>query len=604
MRRRIAYAALACAVVAGLALTALPARAATGTLSVTASATSIEASYGTDRTDAENWIGVYPDPGGPVGGSYTKASLRWAYAPSASGTVTLAATGLAPGRYVAFFLYDGGYATGLAAPYRFRIPPGGANSLALDRTEYPAGTAVTAAYRTDRPDDQNWVGVYTDPGNAPVDGASRGAATAWRYAPGGSGSVTLSTTGLAPGAYVAYYLHNDGYASLATPVRFRIVGADTAPPRFLASSLSLPQARAGAGYLGSLAAVVVDPDGGAIRYRKASGPSWLTIDGDGGVRGLPSGSDVGAATLTVDATDAAGRTTRGSVSVVVRGFADRLVPQSRMGSFNTWHAGTRVTDGVSKGVGFLLGSGVDVVGMTEINGSHIDHLVARTGWYATRKGDSAVLSRYPIVESYTPDTAGLGAKVRLGDRDVVFWTVHLAYTPYGPYDACFDNMTNQQIIARETSSGRLPQINAILSAMKPALDAAKAGGPAVFLTGDFNAPSHRDWIDAAKDQHCDYAVDWPVSNAVENTGLVDSYRVIRPSPVTDPGNTWSPVYPRHDGGTGVPEPQDRIDFIYGIGPVTPTGSAAVVYGAPTPYPNHTGNAWPSDHAAVVSTYQM
>jgi hypothetical protein len=29
----------------------------------------------------------------------------------------------------------------------------------------------------------------------------------------------------------------------------------------------------------------------------------------------------------------------------------------------------------------------------------------------------------------------------------------------------------------------------------------------------------------------------------------------------DPGTTWSPVYPRHKGDEGKPEPQDRIDFI-------------------------------------------
>ncbi|MDQ3578972.1 MAG: endonuclease/exonuclease/phosphatase family protein, partial [Actinomycetota bacterium] len=60
----------------------------------------------------------------------------------------------------------------------------------------------------------------------------------------------------------------------------------------------------------------------------------------------------------------------------------------------------------------------------------------------------------------------------------------------------------------------------------------------------------------------------------------------------------------HNGGTGVTEPQDRIDFVYAAGPVRTLRSSAVVYGTPKAVPDHKGNEWSSDHAAVVSKFSV
>ncbi|MFC7614547.1 hypothetical protein ACFQV2_14450 [Actinokineospora soli] len=79
--------------------------------------------------------------------------------------------------------------------------------------------------------------------------------------------------------------------------------------------------------------------------------------------------------------------------------------------------------------------------------------------------------------------------------------------------------------------------------------------------------------------------------------------MVHPNPLTVPGNTWSPVYPKHNGSTGADEPQDRIDFVYATR-ATPLSSAAVVLGTPAPVPDHAGNEWPSDHAAVVTRFRV
>jgi hypothetical protein len=120
----------------------------------------------------------------------------------------------------------------------------------------------------------------------------------------------------------------------------------------------------------------------------------------------------------------------------------------------------------------------------------------------------------------------------------------------------------------------------------------------VVLVGDFNAPSHLDRTDAP----------WPVTRAAEEAGLRDSYREIHPDPVRDPGHTWSPihvVHPEEGSGSGRPEPQDRIDFVLHNGRgLRALDSRTLVAGTPEPWPKVAANAWPSDHAAVVTTFVL
>jgi hypothetical protein len=57
----------------------------------------------------------------------------------------------------------------------------------------------------------------------------------------------------------------------------------------------------------------------------------------------------------------------------------------------------------------------------------------------------------------------------------------------------------------------------------------------------------------------------------------------------------------HEDGSGRPEPQDRIDFVLHRG-LTVLDSRALVTGTPRSWPDVAGNDWPSDHAAVVTTF--
>ena len=120
--------------------------------------------------------------------------------------------------------------------------------------------------------------------------------------------------------------------------------------------------------------------------------------------------------------------------------------------------------------------------------------------------------------------------------------VHLPSYPYGPYWVK-DGKTAAQVIAMERKF--------LLPAIEPDLAAARvlhARGIPVFLTGDFNSPSFRDWTQATVGirPYMRYPLRWPVSVAVEQAGFTDSFRAIYPNPVTTPGLTW-PVHRTTEG---------------------------------------------------------
>ncbi len=172
-------------------------------------------------------------------------------------------------------------------------------------------------------------------------------------------------------------------------------------------------------------------------------------------------------------------------------------------------------------------------------------------------------------------------------REVDVWTAHLHYTPYGPYEAVFDGLGASELIAHEDV--RLAQMR---DALHRIAESSSDGVPVV-LVGDFNCPSHLDWPD----------VTWPVTRAAADAGFADSFREAHPDPVAEPGNTWSPIHPVHEDGSGRTEPQDRIDYVLHRG-LTVRDARTLVTGTPCPWPDVAGNDWPSDHAAVVTTFAL
>jgi endonuclease/exonuclease/phosphatase family metal-dependent hydrolase len=277
-------------------------------------------------------------------------------------------------------------------------------------------------------------------------------------------------------------------------------------------------------------------------------------------------------------------------------------------TFNIWYGGENVSLGAVADI--IRTSGADIVGLQETDGN-LAVLAGMTGLshYDVRRN---ILSRYPIFDSgvgertepgagpYSMpslDTDAVHALVELmPGRVVAMANTHLTSDPYGP-QAVKDGEALDAVLAIERDT-RLPEAQTLADGLRPVI----ASGMPVFLTGDFNVPSWRDWTAEmiAVRPEVRFAVDWPVSRLMEEIGLVDSYRAIHPDPAERPGLTWTPgaPFPRATAdGT-----HDRIDFVWSAGAVATQSQILGEVGGPDvdlgfiPYP--------SDHRAVLSTFEV
>ena len=243
----------------------------------------------------------------------------------------------------------------------------------------------------------------------------------------------------------------------------------------------------------------------------------------------------------------------------------------------------------------IRASGADVVGIEE-GGGEVRQIAQALHWryYDIRM---QIVSRLPLVDP--PGGHGLYTFVEVSPgRVVAMENVHLPSAPYGPVWVKHGK-TAAQVIAMEKRV-RLP-------AIQPDLAAARrlhAAGIPVFLTGDFNSPSFRDWTKATVGirPYMRYPLRWPVSAAVEAAGFTDSFRAVHPDPVKVPGLSW----PAHRTIPGVDlflgEPKDRIDFVFSQGA---TAIASGLVGEPGAAGAFASVApWPSDHRLVVSTFRV
>ncbi|KAG5923834.1 hypothetical protein E4U42_004822 [Claviceps africana] len=565
--------------------------------------------YSTTHPNSRNWIGVYPSVGGgPDQQKYNQDSPSWEYAPEADDAVDVSTANLPPGQYKAYFLADDGYRW-LARPIEFAVAgPWGCLSVVK------GDPALTFEYSTPHAHSENWIGIYHAlGGGGPESQTHNGDSLAWAYARGQSGTVKVDTTKLQPGlAYRAYFLAMGGYKWLANPVDLFHPGQGRLA--FIADVIKTHNARRGQLFEASVGGMLENPPDGASKFAKAkdkdwspiiSSPrqtrdhSWVTVSTDGTIFGIPPAS-AKSTTFTVEALASDGSTAEMGITIPVVPRNEPLVEELTVLSFNLWFGGTQVKDYHAKQVRFIVNSGADIVGLQESTGGHAIRLGRALGWHAWQGSDVGIISRYPMVSVRDAIEAAGSVRIALDQgHELSVWNCHLGYTPYGPYDVCFDHLEQEQVLQNEEKSRRTPQIKNILSHMRRDLLAAHRN-PVVF-TGDFNAPSHLDWTSATRKLHCGAnAFPWPTSTCPVDAGLRDSFREAHPDPVAEPGFTWSPIYLDNDGRR---EPKDRIDFIYHKGLET-LSSHALVVGKPRPQPDHYENEWPSDHAAVRTVFRV
>jgi endonuclease/exonuclease/phosphatase family metal-dependent hydrolase len=262
--------------------------------------------------------------------------------------------------------------------------------------------------------------------------------------------------------------------------------------------------------------------------------------------------------------------------------------------FNIEYGGVHVS--FDKVVEAIQRSGADVVALEEAQG-HTEALRRALGW-PHASGRLQILSKYPLIDP--PGADGTYLLIQLSPGQVVaIENVHLPSNPYGPFEVK-QGETKSSVLELERRL-RLPAIRPFLQAA----ESLGAQGIPVFLLGDFNAPSWRDWTPEMVGERFQirYPVRWPVSIAVEETGFVDSYRQVYPNPKRHPGLTWWAARPHLPWwNPGKYAPQDRIDIIYALGEAKATAAELIgEAGAPV---DLSVTPWPSDHRATGSTFTV
>jgi endonuclease/exonuclease/phosphatase family metal-dependent hydrolase len=255
-----------------------------------------------------------------------------------------------------------------------------------------------------------------------------------------------------------------------------------------------------------------------------------------------------------------------------------------------------VSDGCPQALHRLAGvirkAGADVVGVQEAE-RNTKRLAKLLGWYASPRAH--VISRFPIVDP--PHSGGVYVFIEpIPGHVMAVANVHLPSTPYGPYEVR-DGATRAQVLKVEREL-RMPAIVHPLAVLKRVM----AKGIPVVLTGDFNSPSYLDWTPAvsAVRPEVPYPVVWPISKALADAGLTDSYRDVYPDPVAKPGFTWTPGGPETDPH----EVFDRIDWVLHSPGITTTNSRLVGEVGGADVDVAVAAPYPTDHRGVVSTLDV
>lgn len=284
-------------------------------------------------------------------------------------------------------------------------------------------------------------------------------------------------------------------------------------------------------------------------------------------------------------------------------------------TFNTWGGGGNDGNSLEQTVAVIRIVDPDIVGLQEVrreeaaceadrcapDGPSIAPQIAKQlGYYLYEQQHenaalwaNAILSKFPIERVIGND---LGVVLNVGARRVAALNIHLTDYPYQPYqllgipyaDAPFLQTESAAIAAAE--SARSDAIDMVLSEMNSMQDA-----DAVFITGDFNEPSHRDWSEgaAAAGRH-PLRVRFPSVATFEEAGFVDTYRTVHSDEMAKPGYTWTPLVAADD----MSDHHDRIDYVLARGTDVSITSASVV-GEAAPVAEIVVSPWPSDHRAVV-----
>lgn len=242
----------------------------------------------------------------------------------------------------------------------------------------------------------------------------------------------------------------------------------------------------------------------------------------------------------------------------------------------------------------------DIIGLQEASEQRIKVVADSLGYFFQSfektsgnlsKDDTGIMSRWRITRTFDD-----GVIIELpGQQEIGIFSVHLSPYPYEPYDLRDGKIATPAEAEASAKNTRIPELAPVLQT----IDSLASTGLPVFLTGDFNEPSHLDWTaDAAKDSmHFGQIIEWPCSKAVLELDLEDSYRSQYPDEINKNGITWTTNESEN-------EVYDRIDFVYHRLQNKFYLSNSMRVGRPDDDCKLKVQGYESDHFAVLSVYQL
>lgn len=325
--------------------------------------------------------------------------------------------------------------------------------------------------------------------------------------------------------------------------------------------------------------------------------------------------------------------------VVIGRAADKITVLQ----WNIWQEGTMVPGGYDAIVNEILRINPDFVTFSEVRNYNKSNFSARIceslknrglKYYSFYSYDTGLLSKYPITDSLAvfPEKDDHGSIYRLTStvrgHKVAVYTAHLDYLNCAYYDVRgYDGSTWKErpvpvsvdeVLKINVASQRDDAIKLFIQQANEDI----AAGYDVIIGGDFNEPSHRDWIEENKNlyHHNGFVIPWTVTTLLDEAGFIDAYREIYPNPLTHPGFTYPADNPAKDPLklTWAPkaDERDRIDFIFYKGNGLKAAEAiifgpesSVVCGKRVAENSEDKfllplNVWPTDHKGILVTFRL
>ncbi|MCZ4694930.1 endonuclease/exonuclease/phosphatase family protein [Ancylomarina euxinus] len=316
----------------------------------------------------------------------------------------------------------------------------------------------------------------------------------------------------------------------------------------------------------------------------------------------------------------------------------------RVLQFNIWQEGTVVTGGFDAIVEEIVRTDAHLVAFSEVrnydDSNFNERIIAELElrglkFYGGKSYDSGLISRYPI-ESYSAlypvkDDHGSITKARINiDGEIVaFYSAHLDYLncsyymPRGYSGNTWEELSEPttdvvELLSVSQASKRDDAIKVFIADAKEEM----SKGSKVIIGGDFNEPSHRDWIAENSDlyDHNGVVIEWECTKLLEEAGFIDTYRERYPDPLKNPGFTYpsyNPLIPIHKL-TWAPksDERERIDFIFYnetsqlklkeviiVGPDASIVKSEVYVEAKDLFSKPT-DTWPSDHKGILAVFEF